>query len=72
MIVACHRCKAKVDASVIASREHYDPEEMPEPSRISLLKCPVCNSTLVAEQFQIYIPEEGEVWCGATRQMRRS
>lgn len=67
MIVACHRCQARVDAKVIGQHEVYDPDQMPEPIRVSLLVCPACGSPLVAQQFQYYMPPEGEMWTDATR-----
>ena len=48
MIVECHICESKVDAKVLASSE--DDLGLFDLHLISLVVCPVCNSTLLATQ----------------------
>ena len=45
MIIDCHRCKARVDAEVLAQHE----DEQFFTTRTLLLACPSCRSALVAE-----------------------
>ena len=45
MIIDCHRCKARVDAEVLAQ---YEDNEF-FTTRTLLLACPSCRSALVAE-----------------------
>ena len=48
MLIECHICKAKVDAEVLAEHNDLDFIE----TLTYLLKCPSCNSAIVAESHE--------------------
>jgi hypothetical protein len=60
MIIECSYCESKVDATVLASNSEYD-EEIGEPFKVSLFKCPVCQRTLLGCQEYIPIAPNKEV-----------
>lgn len=67
MLINCSYCQSRVDASLIGENTEYDPECDPGPTKIVLLKCPVCTNSLLGrtENYQIG-PDDWE-WSDPTR-----
>jgi hypothetical protein len=62
MLIDCHVCKAKVNAEVLG--EHNDTDFFA--TRTYLLKCPSCDTALVAESTEDYVDDKS-VWSQPVR-----
>jgi Domain of unknown function (DUF4145) len=62
MLIDCHVCKAKVDAELLC--EHNDLEFMA--TKTFLLKCPSCNSAIVALSAEDFLDEK-PIWTKPSR-----
>ncbi|RFC30921.1 MAG: protein of unknown function (DUF4145) [Candidatus Nitrotoga sp. MKT] len=62
MLIECHDCKAKVDAEIIG--HHTDNDFFAV--KTFLLKCPSCNSSLIAESHEDY-KENEQTWTKPVR-----
>lgn len=56
MLIDCHICKARVDGEIIG--QHEDSDFIP--TRTYLLKCPACDTALIAESHEEYASEKFE------------
>ena len=66
MLIACHHCKARVNAKVHGEHESGDTEGAPFWYRITLLECTTCRQTLVGLQDQ-HTETDGPEWSDAIR-----
>ena len=62
MLIECHICKAKVDGEVLG--EHNDNDLFA--TKTFLLKCPSCDTAIVAESHENYVNEK-TVWSRPVR-----
>lgn len=66
MLIECNYCEAKVDARILA--EHQEQGGwLEEPTKISLVECPVCKNALVAYQDLIQVSATDTEWSEASR-----
>jgi len=68
MIIECPHCEAKVDGEVKGEHEEpFDPREDPYPSKVVLLKCPVCCCAILGATDKIQTDSETYQWMDLVR-----
>lgn len=68
MIVECPHCESKVDG-ISKGEYEYVPDELGEPIRIVLLKCPVCHEALLGYQEWYQIDANKGDWSQPVRRL---